>query len=341
MRRGFISGIVISLFVVFATFMYTSASNAQGSDSSPTIWSGLIQGANLTFGSISNGAGSNRADNTADSQLPQTPSTPSDQTPTASIPTPTVAAPEYVALGDSVAAGLGLPYVDNATSQDRRCGRSSQSYAYEVGRRLDRSVALYACSGASSGDLYTRQWLSNFNPRIQIDQAFAQGTPEIISITVGANDIRWNSLVRACYTSACGTTTQTRLVEARLVALQLNLSLALQQIQSRSKGTPPKVILTGYYNPVSQSCTTVYPDRVTSDEVSWVNGGVEAVNQTLQAVANNYDSFVDFAAVDFSGHDICSTTPWVQGLSDTAPIHPTAEGQQAIATTIVQAANAR
>lgn len=298
MRRGFISGIVISLFVAFATFMYTSVSAAQNNDSSPT------------------------------------PSTSFNQA------VSTVATPSYVALGDSVAAGLGLPLVDNATSQDRRCGRSSQSYAYEVGRQLDRNAALYACSGASSGDLFTRQWLSNFNPRIQIDQAFTQGTPEIISITVGANDIRWSNLVRKCYSGTCGTELQTRSVELRLAWLQRNLHSALQQIQNRSNNAPPQVILTGYYDPISQNCAAIYPDRITEDEIAWVSGGVQAVNQTLQDTANSYSSFVDFAAVDFSGHDICSTTPWVQGLSDAAPIHPTIEGQQAIAAAVVQAAKA-
>jgi hypothetical protein len=34
----------------------------------------------------------------------------------------------YVALGDSVAAGLGLPPLPGATSEDTACGRSSQAY---------------------------------------------------------------------------------------------------------------------------------------------------------------------------------------------------------------------
>jgi hypothetical protein len=34
---------------------------------------------------------------------------------------------------------------------------------------------------------------------------------------------------------------------------------------------------------------------------------------------------------DFTGHQLCTTQPYVQGLGDTAPFHPTALGQLAIA----------
>ena len=80
-----------------------------------------------------------------------------------------------------------------------------------------------------------------------------------------------------------------------------------------------------------------YPDRITSQEIAWVNNGVQQLNQLLQSVAQSHSQFVRFAPVDFTGHDICSTDPWVQGLTDSAPIHPTVNGQQAIANAIVRA----
>jgi lysophospholipase L1-like esterase len=327
MKRGFISGIVISLVVAFMTLGYATVSNAQ-SGGSPSIWSGLRQGVAIATG---NSQAQTATPPPAPVAFPTLP-TPSAPSPAATPPSPVT----YVALGDSVASGLGLPLVDNATTQDRRCGRSSQSYAYEVGRQLDKSVGLYACSGASSGDLYTRQWLSNFNPRIQIDQAFAQGKPELVTITIGANDTQWSQLIRRCYYGTCGTTTQTELSNWRLTRLQQRLHYALQQIQDRSHDAPPAVILTGYYNPVSQNCAALYPERISSQEITWVSNGVQSLNQTLRQVASQY-SFASFAPVDFSGHDICSGASWVQGLTDQTPIHPTAEGQQAIASSVVAA----
>jgi len=34
---------------------------------------------------------------------------------------------------------------------------------------------------------------------------------------------------------------------------------------------------------------------------------------------------------DFAGHQLCTPQPYVQGLNDAAPFHPTAAGQLAIA----------
>lgn len=329
MKRGFISGIVISLVVAFMTLGYATISNAQG-NGSPSIWNGLRQGVAIATGN---------SQQSAAVTFPQTPTAfpaPPSTTPTA---TPTPTSPSsitYAALGDSVASGLGLPLTANATSQDRRCGRSPQAYAYEVGRHLNKPVGLYACSGASSGDLYTRQWLSNFNSRIQIDQAFVQGKPDLITITIGANDVQWSQLIRRCYYGTCGTGIQTEVANWRLTRLQQRLHYAMQQVQDRSNGTPPTIILTGYYNPVSQACATLYPERISAEEITWVSNGVQNLNQSLQQVAGQY-SFAHFAPVDFSGHDICSNAPWVQGLTDQAPVHPTVQGQKAIAEAVVTA----
>lgn len=315
MRKGFISGIALTLIVVAAVLVFGKVSNAQGAGS--PIWQGLWQGVNIATGNASGTI--------------KTPSGPTSNTNNST---------RYVALGDSVAAGLGLPLVANATEQDQRCGHSSESYAYQVGRKLDLTTNVYACSAASSGDLYTRQWISNYNPRVQIDQAFANGTPKLLSITVGANDMRWSSLVRQCYVGSCGSTYQTKSLQKRLDNMRGNLEYALRQIQSRAASDqqqPPQVILTGYYNPVSADCTLTYPDRVTAEEVSWVGDGVTRLNQSLRSIAESHSNFVTFASLDFDGHDICSTDPWIQGLSDAAPIHPTTAGQQAIADAVLQA----
>ena len=309
MKRGFISGIILSLVVAFITLGYVGVSNAQENRPTHTIkpWPASF-----------------------------TPTPSPSPTPTPPSYPPAVEPFKYAALGDSVASGLGLPYVDSATAQDKRCGRSSQAYPYLVGQQLNLKVGLFACSGASSGDLYTRQWISNYNPRIQVDQAFSQGRPELISITIGANDVQWSQQIRRCYYGTCGTTTQNRLAKLRLALLQQRLHYVMQQIQDRSNGRPPTVVVTGYYNPISQTCAQLYPDRITSQEVDWVSNGVKKLNDGLHQVAKQY-SFTSFATVDFSGHDICSSSPWVQSLTDPAPLHPTAEGQKAIAQAVVAA----
>lgn len=326
MRRGFISGIVLAVLVATGVMSAVQFTSANGSGPNDDIWNSPASSTTGTPPSTSSSTAAPAATPTAPAVTP------------AANPARNGA---YVGLGDSVAAGLGLPTWTTATPQDKQCGRSPESFVFEVGRQLKKPHAPYACSGASSGDLFTRQWISNSNPEVQLDQTFAQGVPDVISITVGANDIGWGTLIQRCYTSACGTEAQTTAVNTALVAYQRNISKSLDIIKERSGNNPPLVILTGYYNPVSERCSVLYGDNVTPAEIAWITGGVNALNTTMQNVAKSYGSFTRYAAVDFTGHDLCSgnSNRWVQTASDPAPFHPTAAGQQAIARAVVATVN--
>lgn len=236
----------------------------------------------------------------------------------------------YVAIGDSVAAGIGLAGQTNTT-----CKRTSGAYAYTVAKRLGvaPSSAHIACSGATAGDLVTKQSVNGPNVAAQLDTAFAKGTPGVMTITAGANDAHWSTFLKKCYAATCGTTTDTLAANTLLETMQLKLFYAFNSIQKRSAATPPKVYITGYYNPLSANCAT---QRLSSSELAWINAETHAINQTIQNVAKYY-SFVTFVPVDFSGHDVCSASPWVQGLDGKAPFHPTATGQKAIAEAILKA----
>ncbi len=237
----------------------------------------------------------------------------------------------YVALGDSVAAGLGLA----GSSSDVPCGRSSQAYPTIVAQRLGLPLTTLACRGATVGDLVTQQHVVGPNPPAQLNGAFAAGTPQLITITAGANDAHWAGFIRACYITNCARESYTTAANAYLTLLQAKLYYALTSIQARSGDSPPQVLLTGYYNPLSQSCAA-QQTAVSSAELSWIQQETDKLNTTLQNVTSHY-SFVRFVPISFTGHDICSPSPWVQGVNDPAPFHPTATGQQAIASAILSA----
>lgn len=323
LRRGFTSGIALSLLVAAGIFTAVHVTNAQSNGS------GLLGGDSTD--SVSS-ATTTTSTATSSTGLRNTPAT--EQT-SNNVAT-TTGSNRYVALGDSVAAGLGLPLVANANQQDTTCGRSSQSYAYEVGRQLNYDTSLFACSGATAGDLITRQGIDGPNPIAQVTAAFAGGQPDVISITAGANDAQWQRFIQKCYAGTCGTKTDTTIANGALVLLQAKLNLALTAIKARSQDTPPTVVLTGYYNPVSDRCTALQ-NQVTAAEISWLTASTAALNKTIQDIAATHGSFVRYAAVDFSGHDLCSAEPWIQGNGASAPLHPTLQGQQAIARSVVQA----
>ncbi|MDB5161271.1 MAG: hydrolase family protein [Candidatus Saccharibacteria bacterium] len=310
----------ISCSLLFIGIINVGAAAASSSSSSvqSTILSGLWEGSNFI---IPNGSASQ--------------SVPNRSAPTSSITTngPMTSSPAitgtYAALGDSVAAGLGLP------SQDALCGRSPQAYPYQVSQATGLPLVHVACSGATAGDIFTNQERMGRTIPPQLDAALASGNPSIITITAGANDAHWTGFLSECYTFSCGSRTDTLLASFYLVLLQAKLNTALNDIAARSGGTPPTAVVTGYYNPLSSSCTSLQ-QNVTANEINWLNGEVNALNQTLQNTSSQF-SFVRFAPVNFTGHDICSAQPWVQGVNDPAPFHPTTQGQTVIAQAVLGA----
>lgn len=254
----------------------------------------------------------------------------------APVTAPTQVTPpaSYAALGDSVAAGLGLAGVTTPTGTGTQCGRSSEAYPYTVASVMKLPLNHIACSGATAGDLFTEQGVDGPNISAQLDGAFAAGTPALITITAGANDAHWSEFVRGCYVTNCATGTATFLANSYLTALQAKLYIAFSSIYLRSAGTPPTVVITGYYNPVSSTCTTSQ-SNITASEITWLSAENTALNQTIANVSRHY-SFVRVAPVDFTGHDICSLNPWVQSLTDAAPFHPTTAGEQVIAQSVLR-----
>lgn len=245
----------------------------------------------------------------------------------------------YAALGDSVAAGLGLPAGSYTTPRDIQCGRSVQGYPTSVAAKLHMQLINVTCSGATVGDLFTQQRVDGPNITAQLDIAFAQGTPGLISITAGANDVHWRQFIQACYVADCTAAGYDAAAHAYLSAMRVKLAVALADIYRRAQGQPPTVVITGYYTPLSMSCAS-QQSTLTAAEITWLSSQTAALNTAIQRIAYAYP-FVRYAPVSFSGHDLCSAQPWVQTAAAAAPFHPTAAGQQAIAKAVFAAATAR
>jgi lysophospholipase L1-like esterase len=278
------------------------------------IWQGLLAGANFDFDYLDRRSNQTAPDTTP---LPMPPR---------KKPTPSPERVEYAALGDSIAAGVGL-------DSQGQCDRSTQAYPYRVAAARGLKLTHIACSGATLGDLFTAQHISGPNPPPQIQAAFAGGTPELITITAGANDVQWVRFLGKCYAGTCGTTTDERIASGLRTALDIKLGVLFRSIERRSQGSPPEVIMTGYYNPLSPECSAAEP-RVTPEEITWLGEQIDALNQTLEDAAASR-GYIRFVPISFEGHGICSADPWVQGLNDPAPFHPTARGQRAIANAIL------
>lgn len=241
---------------------------------------------------------------------------------------------KYVALGDSVAAGAGLPLVSDQ-GEDLLCARSTYAYPTMVAQQLGAPLTQLSCSGAKVDEgLYGKQKVGQTKLQPQLTRAFADGKPDLMTITIGANDARWADFVGACYVTTCGTKLDDTRAKVYLADLTLELHWSMYKINKLSKGTPPKVMLTGYYNPFAANKTCADTQGIEQKEVAWLSKQQTALNKVIERVASHY-SFVTFVPVDFSGHELCTAEPWVQGVTAPAPIHPTVSGQRAIAEAIV------
>jgi lysophospholipase L1-like esterase len=313
-----LTAVVATGAVLAAQVFFAASVTAQGTPGVPgslnPITAGLWAGANFDL-----------------SSLDRQPGTPAPQPQPTPVPPPAPTPPSgrYAALGDSVAAGVGLPPSDT----DTRCGRSLNAYGQTVAQKLQLPLQHVACSGATAGDLTTKQRVNGPNIPAQLDTAYASGTPSVITITAGANDVHWTDILKKCYAYTCGTKTDRYLFDAAVSVMSVKYFYALHEIQQRSGATPPKVVLTGYYNPLSAACAGVIPE-FTPAELAWIQEAVNKVNNTIRDTAAGY-SFASYAPVDFTGHDLCSTDSWIQNQNDPTPFHPNAAGQQAMATAVL------
>ena len=241
---------------------------------------------------------------------------------------------KYVAIGDSIAAGAGLPLMDDST-ETKACGRSDQAYPHLVAAAKNIPLDHIACGGATTKEgLLQSQNANGLTVPAQIDRAFSGGVPKMITISIGTNDLHWSDFIRKCYAGTCGTWSDSAALAGLDFKLYYNLNKAMHQIQSKSEGaTPPKVYIVGYYHPYDTAKLGCMDTQgITTDEASWVNRQADILNGVLTVAAAQYGA--TFVPANFSGHELCTTDPWIQGVTAPAAYHPTTAGQAAIAQSI-------
>lgn len=259
--------------------------------------------------------------------------------------------PKYVAIGDSIAAGTGLSLAQTGNPSNL-CAQSSQSYPNLLAAKLNTRVTNLACSGATvSNGLIGPQTITNpagqtlATMPAQVDRAFQSGKPDLITLTIGANDVDWSYFISQCAatTADCNTNAYTLAMAPLLTRLQVQLANTLRHIKDNSGSqTPPKVLVTSYYYPTSSTACT--NGQLSSKELRWINSETDnlnkAIRQTVAATTKVSSwfkgtyNFATYVPVSLSGHGLCSATPWVQGLTDAAPLHPNALGAEKIASTL-------
>ena len=259
--------------------------------------------------------------------------------------TPVGAAPEpvgaslpgvqAVVLGDSTAAGLGNPLVRDPSALDRACGRSSDSYAADLAEVNAWTVLNLACSGATVADgILGPQQLGSGVAAPQFGVLEQASHASVVVVGIGANDLQWEAMAAMC---AMGPSCDD---QATAAMFQANLNTFTQdyyQLLHDLAALPahPRVLINEYFSPFGGKLDCLSSEGLTSAKSATLLARLGTLNQVLGDGAKTFG----FTAVkpEFTGHELCTTQPFVQGLRDSAPMHPNTAGELAIALADQQA----
>ena len=248
-------------------------------------------------------------------------------TPAQAVPPQAATAHRYAALGDSYAAGYGLPPKSDAASQ--LCARSNLAYPELLnGFPKLTNLDFVACSGSTTTDVLTGQ-LAGLSP-----------STRTVTLTVGGNDLGFSQL--ACLQTGCDLTPLIAAAGPSLTKLAAgpavpgSLSGLLAAIQARAPqarifvtgypklfGTASKLYGTGTACPVPLAARTAVNSLV--DSLNTVISGTVAAARTAGANV----TYVGVAGA-FARHGVCdSRVPFISTV-----LHPNLLGQATYAAVL-------
>jgi lysophospholipase L1-like esterase len=245
---------------------------------------------------------------------------------------------QAVVLGDSTAAGLGLPTVAHPGKLDRACHRSKDAFAADLAAVNRWQVLNLACSGATiPAGLLEPQKTGKTTVPAQLSEAVKVTHASVVIVSIGANDVGWSGLLRLCaVASRCDNRASTAYFQQQLATFTTNYFQLLGELASLP--SHPRILVNQYYDPFGAGPSCLKGKGLTAAKEKSLISMLGALNTVLAKGA--HDSAQLSVKPDFTGHTLCDADPYVQGAKDPAPFHPTAAGQLAIALADEQALHA-
>lgn len=243
---------------------------------------------------------------------------------------------EYVALGSSFAAGLGLgPRVPGSPIV---CQRSVNGYPQQLARMTGLSLTDMSCSGATASHVL-RGGQVFLGPQID---ALGPDT-RLVTMTAGGNDIGYvGDLTAMAYRRQGGVAgflvgrfwNGAQPAEDRKFGqLRANLIATLGEIRRRAPQARIFMVTYPVIIPAKGTCTGLGIDE---DEAALMRAvGVRLAEVTRDAAHAAGVVVIDMDQLS-AGHDACAPSAWVNGATPEhgAPFHPTLAGARATAELI-------
>ncbi|MFZ4603981.1 MAG: SGNH/GDSL hydrolase family protein [Caulobacterales bacterium] len=243
---------------------------------------------------------------------------------------------EYVALGSSFAAGIGLG--TRASGSPLLCLRTDHGYPSELSALLGLKLVNASCSGATVGHVLSggQAW--------QGPQLYAVGkAAKLVTLTAGGNDVGYvGDLTRLAYErsggfagwiASLGSASSPGARERNFEQLGRDLRATLRQIYDRAPTARIIVVTYPQILPASGTCDAIGLSNVDATVLRSVSDRLAEV--TRAAAEAEGVEIVDIAKLSL-GHDACSNDPWVNGFRPErgTPFHPNHAGARATAIAI-------
>lgn len=258
----------------------------------------------------------------------------------------------YVALGDSYAAGAGLAEELGDTRQfddDGGCERHLDAYPARVAMALQArdetqtvEFDFVACSGDRIADAFQQ---------MQANQDVL-GRADLVTVTIGGNDLDWPDVLERCATvwnrnplAGQGSCTHGK---EELFQRVDGMLQRLEELNSELRSFAPRaqILLVGYpqiapLQPKS-ACIPFLSAMIDAAEREMIRALGVVLNDGFAAVAeaSSRTSFVDLQVV-YEGHEPCAQDEWINALrsdfSSSQSFHPKVIGHQNAALAVMQA----
>lgn len=252
----------------------------------------------------------------------------------------------YVALGDSYTAG---PLILDQSLEPLGCLRSDRNYPRIAKPQIKAAKFVdVSCSGAQTKDLFNQQGVTPGPNPAQFNAL--NGSTKIVTIGIGGNDIGFSGIVQNCatldpFSSGCkGDYVKGGVDELanRIDATAPKIDAVL--VEAKKRAPNAKVFLVGYPTILPETgsgCWPVVP--IIGSDVTYLRTVAKKLNSMLKARAQaNGATYIDVATSSI-GHDMCSSSKWVEAIvptTDAAPVHPNAAGMRNTGNVVAAAINA-
>lgn len=243
---------------------------------------------------------------------------------------------QAVVIGDSTAAGWGLPWGQNPSDEDKACGRSPDAYAEDLAAANNWNVLNLACGSATilNGLLGPEVLYNGQIAAPQFPRAEAATHARLVVVSVGADDLSWSVMTRLCAaTAVCNDKVSSAYFGQLLDSFTRNYYDLLSDLVKLPGH--PAVLVNEYYSPFGASIACLRHYGITPAKEKVLLSRLGQLNAVLAQGAGLFGFGV--AAPKFTGHELCTQDPYVQGPGDPAPLHPNAAGELSIALADEQA----